>query len=162
MPEAPHNTQCRSAALRLAHTLLTYLALDVEVISAADALSRPSRLDEGSIIVLSAGTDEYNEYIPESLRGDLNPFRVERGQIIIDDYVLDEHSTGAILVHPGAGRSDSRLVYVVGNDAKGLERALRLFPFRTGVPIPVSIQCGCLRTHLLTQFVGVDRVKCGR
>ncbi|KZV94079.1 hypothetical protein EXIGLDRAFT_737520 [Exidia glandulosa HHB12029] len=139
VPNDAHDSQCRSAALRLSNALLTYLALDVQIVSAADATAR---VENGTTIVLSAGEDEFNDYIPHSLGDGATPFSIEPGKITLSGYTIDDPSTGALFAHPHTGRPGSRTVYVVGTDASGFERALRLFPWRTGIPVPEWIVIG--------------------
>jgi hypothetical protein len=50
--------------------------------------------------------------------------------------------TGIIFTHPHPSRKDSLVLFVLYRDFSGLERAARLFPFRTGVAAPDWVVLG--------------------
>ncbi|EJD53329.1 Not1-domain-containing protein [Auricularia subglabra TFB-10046 SS5] len=130
VPDAGGHTH--SAALRLAHNLLVYLALDAEILTASDA-ERLDLSDGSTVIVLSAGPTEVAT-VPHLDADSPIALDLKNGLILLDGYALNEPSTGVLFVRPTPAHG--RVVYVVGTDVDGLERALRLFPFRTGVPVP--------------------------
>ena len=53
-----------------------------------------------------------------------------------------EPGLGVVFTHPHPTRPDGLALFLAGTDDEGLERALRLFPFRTGVPVPDWVVIG--------------------
>jgi len=51
---------------------------------------------------------------------------------------LKHSSTATVFLHPHPGSEDagSCVLFILSDYPEGLERAARLFPFRTGVPVP--------------------------
>jgi hypothetical protein len=45
-------------------------------------------------------------------------------------------------MHPHPTVDTARMLFVIGTDTFGLERAIRLFPFRTGISVPDWIIVG--------------------
>lgn len=127
-----------SAALRLAHNLLVYLALDAEILTTSEA-EHLDLSDGSTVVVLSAGPTEVAT-VPRLDADSPIALDLKNGLILLDGYALNEPSTGVLFVRPTPAHG--RVVYVVGTDVDGLERALRLFPFRTGVPVPEWIAIG--------------------
>ncbi|KAH7107482.1 hypothetical protein BKA62DRAFT_683529 [Auriculariales sp. MPI-PUGE-AT-0066] len=136
---ADHDPHGRSVARRLAHILLSYLALDTEIITSSQAINAP--LSNGTVIVISSGAVT-NGFAQMMLHD--SGITLGEGRIIMHDQVLKARSTGVLFRRTVFDREQgsTSIVFVAGTDPSGLERALRLVPFRTGVPIPEWIAVG--------------------
>ncbi|EJD53346.1 hypothetical protein AURDEDRAFT_149076 [Auricularia subglabra TFB-10046 SS5] len=92
VPDAGGHTH--SAALRLAHNLLVYLALDAEILTASDA-ERLDLSDGSTVIVLSAGPTEVAT-VPHLDADSPIALDLKNGLILLDGYALNEPSTGVL------------------------------------------------------------------
>lgn len=52
------------------------------------------------------------------------------------------HDIALLFTHPHPVEQEALMMFMLYNDQAGLERALRLFPFRTGVPAPDWLVAG--------------------
>ncbi|KAH9901635.1 hypothetical protein C8Q73DRAFT_678452 [Cubamyces lactineus] len=121
-----------SAALRLAHNLNVYHKLDAEIVDdkeAADKITEPSQT--GNTILLGLG-----EVATSTLQQRRIAFGVADGVLSLRGRLINEDGTAALILHPHPSREDALLLLMHGTDAIGLERALRLFPIRTGITVP--------------------------
>ena len=70
------------------------------------------------------------------------PFQARGDAMVLRGRQLDAPSTAVLFLHPHPTHSNSLALFVHGTDHEGLERALRLFPIRTGVTVPDWIVVG--------------------
>lgn len=56
--------------------------------------------------------------------------------------VIREKGVGLLFTHPHPTNAKGLTLFLAGTDEEGLERAWRLFPYRTGVPVPDWIVIG--------------------
>ncbi|KAI1790745.1 hypothetical protein LXA43DRAFT_973466 [Ganoderma leucocontextum] len=131
-----------SAALRLAHNLNVYHKLDVGIIDddEADQAVRSGLLAPGNLVVLSHG--KLGGFAASLLSKAATPFGVDGATLRLRARPLTRPSTGVLFLHPHPTNTKSLTLIVYGADASGLERALRLFPIRTGVTVPDWIVVG--------------------
>ncbi|KAJ3553575.1 hypothetical protein NM688_g3536 [Phlebia brevispora] len=124
-----------NAALRLSHNLNVYHKLDTDIIDAAEATLRLHRglLSSTSNMVLLGGAD--NTFTRDSLALLKTPFQLQDGVLHLRNRPLDADST-ALFLHPHPISTTALMLVMFTSDAAGLERALRLFPIRTGVTVP--------------------------
>ncbi|KAG8904265.1 hypothetical protein FRC00_014142, partial [Tulasnella sp. 408] len=125
----------------MAWALYTYLGLDSRILADAEALAEQQRPDaelpvRGNVVVLSQGR-ALNRYGREVLRRQPSEFKFgthssETGGefVLAGRRTFDEEGTGLMFVH------GSEHLFVHGTDTKGLEKAMRAFPVRTGTPCP--------------------------
>ncbi|KAI0664567.1 hypothetical protein C8Q70DRAFT_1041331 [Cubamyces menziesii] len=121
-----------SAASRLAHNLNVYHKLDAEIVDDQEAADKLNDLSQtGNIILLGLG-----EFAKSTLRQRRTAFGVVDDVLSLRGRLINESGTAALILHPHPTRDDSLLLLMHGTDAVGLERALRLFPIRTGITVP--------------------------
>ncbi|KAJ7074338.1 hypothetical protein C8F01DRAFT_1043491 [Mycena amicta] len=123
------NPQHLSLALRIAHDLNAYHRLDSELLIGYEALQNA----EGNILII--GNTSFPD-LADILKDSQTPFRVDNHKIILQDTVLDEAGLGILFLHPHPGNKMGQILFLLGTDSTGLERAGRLFPIRTGVTVP--------------------------
>ncbi|KZT74257.1 hypothetical protein DAEQUDRAFT_702566 [Daedalea quercina L-15889] len=130
----PSSRSSLSAALRVAAALYGYHQLDAEIIGDAEAVRRLSNesLGAGNIIVLASGIGRFAELLLTQQR---TAFSLEGGSLLLRGKPLSPESA-ALFLHPHPHVSASSVLFLYVRDDSGLERALRLFPIRTGVPVP--------------------------
>ncbi|KAI0637266.1 hypothetical protein C8Q77DRAFT_1051392 [Trametes polyzona] len=131
-----------SAALRIAHNLNVYHKLNAEIIDAEEALQRldTSSLGPGNVVVLDQGSP--NTFAKRILAQGRMPFRLRDDTLQLRGRPLNEPNSATLFLHPHPTRAASSVLFVYGSDHAGLERALRLFPIRTGVTVPDWIVVG--------------------
>ncbi|KAJ3788745.1 hypothetical protein GGU10DRAFT_345240, partial [Lentinula aff. detonsa] len=145
-----------SVALRLSHDLLLYHQLDSEVIfdsevnSALSKLGSMSALGKGNVVVVGNEAATGLQMALKSGEADfsVNNF-IDRNAILAKVSVGPEGpdlqpGQGILFLHPHPMRSFAKMVLLQSTDTSGvgLERAARLFPIRTGVPVPDWIIIG--------------------
>lgn len=130
-------------ASRIAQNLFVYFGAEVDIrydFEVGDAVL------DGNVI--SLGTVDQNTYFQQISRPPhlINPFPIHtgKGQMEVRDskmfHYYEGGGIGAIYLHP---LERGRLALIVcGTDEEGLERAARLFPYRTGVGQPDWIIVG--------------------
>ncbi|KAF7322675.1 hypothetical protein HMN09_00046300 [Mycena chlorophos] len=128
------NSQHLLLALRIAHDLHAYHRLDSEIVLLEE---HPHNAPEGNVLVIG---DTSSPALGELLKNSPTPFRVttqqQRWHIEIQDSVLDAAGLGILFLHPHPRNSIGQMLFLLGTDGPGLERAARLFPIRTGVTVP--------------------------
>ncbi|PIL23730.1 hypothetical protein GSI_13480 [Ganoderma sinense ZZ0214-1] len=131
-----------SAALRIAHNLNVYHKLDVGIIDAdeADRAVRDGSLASGNLVVLSYG--KLRGFAASLLSKSATPFGVDGTTLRLRSRSLTAPSTGVLFLHPHPTNPEALALVIYGTDVSGLERALRLFPIRTGVTVPDWIVVG--------------------
>ncbi|KIR74352.1 hypothetical protein I310_01959 [Cryptococcus deuterogattii CA1014] len=131
-------SQHLSIAKRIAHDLYVYHKADCEIIPDHEGLERVAKgqIGPGSIIII--GRPENNRYTEWMAAERKIPIQFPtKGVMIINkDKVVYDRGAGLIALHPHPTHSGSLSLLIAGNDELGLELAARLFPTRTGVPLP--------------------------
>ena len=130
-------------ASRIAQNLFTYFGAEVDIRYDFEV---DDTLLDGNVI--SLGTADQNAYLQQiSHLPHLThpyPIHTRKGRIEVKDskgfHYYQGAGIGAIYLHPLA-RSRLGLV-ICGTDGDGLDRAARLFPYRTGVGQPDWIMVG--------------------
>ena len=139
IPDPEKYPRALSVALRIAHELDIYHKLDVEIIvdkgnnnllNSYDLIA-----DGGNVIVIGC---KKNLWLEENK----SDFGVEDETWSFKGHALTEPSTGILFTAPHPSNPKGLVLYLAGTDDDGLERALRLFPFRTGVPVPDFVIVG--------------------
>ncbi|TFY66824.1 hypothetical protein EVG20_g4262 [Dentipellis fragilis] len=141
VPNITSQSRELSIAQRLAYNLNLFHKLDTEIISDAEALQRlqDHNMGLGNIIVISPAAGRFARHclkpVPAKTSFDISdtpdgPVLRFRGQ------VLNEHSQGTLFLQPHPSNPSGVMLFMIGNDAEGLERAARLFPIRTGISAP--------------------------
>ncbi|KAK0448367.1 uncharacterized protein EV420DRAFT_1712427 [Desarmillaria tabescens] len=106
-----------SVARRIAHDLGLYHRLDTEIIRSSEAFD-PDILSHGNIVAIG------NEASASFTLNKRTPFEANGYQIRL------------LFLHSHPMNADGNMVMIQSTDAAGLERAARLFPVRTGIPVP--------------------------
>jgi len=124
-----------SLAVRIAHILDVYHKLDVEILTDAEALTRLTKdmLSEGNLVIIGMSR---NLFARELLSWGRTEFGIDGETSTFRGIRLKERSCGILFTHPHPVQLKSMALFLSGTDEEGLERALRLFPFRTGVAVP--------------------------
>ena len=128
-------------ASNIAQTLYIYFGAEVDIRFDYE-IKYPTL--EGNVICL--GMENENSYVQEVIkRSHLTfPIQAKEGIITINDtsnaYTYHGDGMGAIYLHP---LEKSRLLLIIcGTDNTGLEKAAKLFPYRTGVCQPDWVVVG--------------------
>ncbi|KAK2467077.1 hypothetical protein APHAL10511_001335 [Amanita phalloides] len=126
-----------SLAQRLAHALHLFHRLDVDIIDENEALSRLDHeaFTSGNAIVMG-GTNM--RLIRHTLSLRRTPFTIENSHFIFNGHEigLEKSESAALFLHPPFKGSQGSVLFMVSSSVTGFENAIRLFPIRTGVPIP--------------------------
>ena len=127
-------------ALRLAHSLDVYHKLDARIVDAQEAarLSASGLLADNNIVAIG-GLD--STFMRDTLSLKKTSFHVRSDALYLDNRPLDRTSS-ALFLHPHPITPGALMLFIFVQDDAGLERALRLFPIRTGVTVPDWIVLG--------------------
>ncbi|KAH9911416.1 uncharacterized protein B0H18DRAFT_1062622 [Fomitopsis serialis] len=130
----PSSPSSLSATLRLASALDGYHKLDAEIIDDAEAVRRlhTESLGTANIVVVTNGKGDFAQSL---LSQERTAFTLDNRTLLLRGKPLGAKSA-ALFLHPHPSASDASILFVYTQDEVGLERGLRLFPIRTGVPIP--------------------------
>ena len=128
--------------MRIAHSLDIYHKLDAEIVDDQEAAERlrDGTLGAGNVVVLGIG--QLSGFAKDLLAQGSTPFTTRGGGLALRGRSLDGPSTAALFLHPHPSQSGSLALFLHGADQEGFERALRLFPIRTGVTVPDWIVVG--------------------
>ena len=128
-----------SAALQIAHDLDLYHRLDSEIIDDEEAMSRldANGLGTGNIILLGAP-----RFLELNLKQRKTSFTLLDNQLHLRGHSLAEPCVASLFLHPHPTTQNSLMLVVYTIDDNALEKAIRLFPIRTGVSIPDWIVVG--------------------
>ncbi|WVQ99381.1 hypothetical protein IAU59_006514 [Kwoniella sp. CBS 9459] len=133
----PGSSQILSIAKRIAHDIFVYHRLDSEIIDAREGLTRVAAgtIGEGNIVVI--GRPEENVFANWMVKQGKVPLTFPtKGVFLLEDKLVYDRGAGLISLYPHPTLNSGLAVLIAGNDELGLELASRLFPIRTGVPIP--------------------------
>lgn len=132
-----------SAGRRIAHNIDTYLKLDSEIIldtAALDLLNKNENLESlrGNLIILGGHENALSRCLLGTKNGKHeSEFSLdEKGKWNLRGLSFDnlgEESLGLMFTHPHPLHRTGLAVFIAGTDQEGFERALRLFPIRTGM-----------------------------
>lgn len=123
------------AAQRLAHVLLLYHKIDSDIIVETALLAQAGgHWPVGNVVFIAQPSSLLAE---EILGKNRTPVRIIGGVVRINQRRFGRSDQAVIFSHPHpTGTASSLAVFLLYNDISGLERALHLFPFRTGVAVP--------------------------
>ncbi|KAF9532428.1 hypothetical protein CPB83DRAFT_891154 [Crepidotus variabilis] len=128
-----------SAALRIAHTLKLYHRLESEIITEGAAFQRNHFGTWGSGNVICIGKPT-SLFVQDVIGKRWTPIRVSDDGFTVADHSFSQRGQALIASHPMD--HITFMLLLVYNDLAGLERALRLFPFRTGIAVPDWVVLG--------------------
>jgi len=130
-----------SGALRLSHDLDVYHKLDTEIINASEALERVKShtLGHGNIVTLGKNNELTATLASQQLSQ--AAFQLKEGNVYVHDQKLGER-TAALFLQPHPTYSDALVLAIHSEDEADFEKALRLFPIRTGVTVPDWVLVG--------------------
>ena len=124
-----------NAVLRLSHSLDVYHKLDASIIDAEEAtnmlLQGTLSLDQNFDVL--GGTKK--AFTKQSKVRSTARIHLRDDILYLRDQPLSS-SSSALFLSPHPTSSTSLVLFIFANDEAGLERALRLFPIRTGVTVP--------------------------
>jgi hypothetical protein len=122
------------AAIRLAHSLDIYHKLDVNIMNAREA---SSLLENGSLglsnIVVLGGKN--SSFLKSILALAATPFCFYDGGLTLNGRQIAPEST-AMFLHPHPASALGSVLVIYADSESALERAIRLFPIRTGIAVP--------------------------
>lgn len=129
-----------SAATRLAHDLDVYHKLDATILHASEANRQRASglLGDGNVVVIGGSG---NTFLTTLLREKRTPFELNDGRLSVRGRAVKETSS-AVFLHPHPTSSSGLTLFMFSETEAGLERALRLFPLRTGLAVPDWIVVG--------------------
>lgn len=133
-----------------------YHKLDVEIITdeAATALfpahafqsdkNTDSTGPMGNLIVVGGSENAFGNSLLAQNRTEFRITSEGEGEGVwgIRRRVIREKGVGLLFTHPHPTNAKGLTLFLAGTDEEGLERAWRLFPYRTGVPVPDWIVIG--------------------
>lgn len=120
-----------SVALRIAHNLRTYHLLDARILSAHEA---ENGLACGGNMVVIGCADSL--LVKDLLRRSQSEWSHEGGAWVLNDKKFDNPTSGLLFLVKRTSIITNTALFLQSSDPGGLERALRLFPIRTGVLVP--------------------------
>ncbi|KAF8319982.1 hypothetical protein DL93DRAFT_2074299 [Clavulina sp. PMI_390] len=123
-------------ALRMADNLLAYLNIDSKIVADDEALAAGTNSASGGGSIVFGGP-EVNSYAAHEITSGGSPitFEAASSSFSIRGKIFKGDDIGLLFMK-------GRNLFIHGTDGAGLERAMRLFPLRTGVPNPEWIIVG--------------------
>lgn len=130
-----------SAALRMVHSLNVYHKLDAEIIDDGEAVRRFNTgvLELANIIILG---DPSSAYFQSVLHHAKTAFVLKNQDLHLKGRLLGKTATATMFLHPHPGAESALMLLMYVCEDEALEKGLRLFPTRTGVPMPDWISLG--------------------
>ena len=146
-----------SIARRLANDLLTYFKLDADIVPETDVLEAQGDTSAGTGNIVVIGSPG-GQYIRRCLAKRRTAFTIadqENGPPVLQlrgeplnglsqGNIYQRHESdsfiiglpaGIMFTHPHESSPSSTMLFIIANDQSGLERAVRLFPIRTGLAL---------------------------
>lgn len=122
------------AAIRLAHSLDVYHKLDVSIVEAHEAVSllATGTLGSGNIVIVGGRN---NTFLKSMLPAASTPFSLDSQGLSLNGRQL-RNGSAALFLHPHPASSSALALVIYADAQPALERALRLFPIRTGITVP--------------------------
>ncbi|KAF8876046.1 hypothetical protein CPB84DRAFT_1838726 [Gymnopilus junonius] len=139
---AGRNRKDTSAALRLCHILHVYHRLDAEIITEDTALqwNKLESWPSGNIIFIGAPSSPFAK---EVLHSKETAIHLTDSVPTVGNRKFNKAGQALLFLHPHLrNQSDSFMMFILYNDKSSLERAVRLFPFRTGIAVPEWLVTG--------------------
>lgn len=130
IPSLHHSSEL-SVALRIIHNLRTYHLLDARIFSAHEV---EDGLAYGGNMVVIGCADSL--LVKDLLRSSQCEWSHEGGTWVLNDKKFDNPTSGLLFLVKRTSNAASTVLFLQSSDPRGLERALRLFPIRTGVLVP--------------------------
>jgi len=150
------NRRAKSAALRIGHDLNAYHRIDTTVLYSSEGTGEleTQALSTGNLLYIGKPDDLF---VMKTLSRNETPARlVGNGMISFEGnlvtgegicrflsstwlYLLLRRPSALMFLHPHPEDASRLLMFMLAEDDDGLERILRLFPLRTGVPVPAWI-----------------------
>ncbi|KAG1879397.1 hypothetical protein C8R48DRAFT_752447 [Suillus tomentosus] len=130
IPSLHHSSEL-SAALRITHNLRTYHLLDARIVSAHEAEN--GLVCGGNMVVIGCAD---SLLVKDLLRRSQSEWSHEGGAWILNDKKFNTPTSGLLFLVKRTSSTANTALFLQSSDAGGLERALRLFPIRTGVLVP--------------------------
>ncbi|KAG1842649.1 hypothetical protein DFJ58DRAFT_731968 [Suillus subalutaceus] len=130
IPSLHHSSEL-SVALRITHNLRTYHLLDARIFSAHEA---ENGLACGGNMVVVGCADSL--LVQGLLRRSQSEWSHEGGAWVLNDKKFDNSTSGLLFLVKRTSNTANTALFLQSSDPGGLERALRLFPIRTGVLVP--------------------------
>ncbi|KAF9228756.1 alpha/beta-hydrolase [Gyrodon lividus] len=122
-----------SAALRIAHALQLFHSLDTQIVSVREVAEAGGDVGSGNLVVIGCAEESLVQGWLERMR---SIWTYRDGAWRIDERKFERPSSAILFLqqHPYNLRAIS--LFLQSTDTSGLERAVRLFPIRTGVLSP--------------------------
>ena len=126
-----------SAAVRLAHALNVYQKLDSEIVADTEALHRlnSGHLSLGNIVVIST-SGAYGDFFRTVIGQGRSEFILRDRTFYLRRKPINGPGGAALFLHPHPSSAAGLVLVMYAVDQGGLEKAVRLFPIRTGVASP--------------------------
>ncbi|CAL1703964.1 unnamed protein product [Somion occarium] len=131
----PNNSSSvQSAAARLAHDLDTYHKLDAEIVYAEAAVRQltAGSLSQGNLILLGGASNTFTHRL---LAAKHTVFSMNGEYIRIRGKPVDP-TFATLFLHPHSTNPAGLVLISFTSNDSALERAMRLFPMRTGITLP--------------------------
>ncbi|KAF9234792.1 hypothetical protein BU15DRAFT_65421 [Melanogaster broomeanus] len=120
-----------SAALRIAHALRLFHALDAQIVSVREVGA--ANIGDGNLVVIGCAEEPLVQGWLESMR---SVWSYSEGAWSIDGRKFERPSSAILFLQPHPYSQKAVSLFLQSTDTSGLERAIRLFPIRTGVLSP--------------------------
>ncbi|KAF8556922.1 hypothetical protein OG21DRAFT_1505960 [Imleria badia] len=121
-----------SAALRIAHALFLFHALDAQIVSVSEIEATHASREGNLVVIGCAETPRVQRWLERA--GGL--WAYNDGAWYFDAVRFERPSSAILFCQPHPYDAQSVALFIQSTDAVGLERAVRLFPIRTGVLSP--------------------------
>ncbi|PFH45661.1 hypothetical protein AMATHDRAFT_200381 [Amanita thiersii Skay4041] len=131
-----------SVASRLAHDLFLYHKLDTDILDEDEAFHRIERgnFPAGNAVIIGEPSTALVQHVLALQR---TPFSIQKDkggetQLTLNGMPVDSLTSAALFLHPHIlpSNNNGTILFLLANTPKGFERALRLFPIRTGIGVP--------------------------
>ncbi|KAH7889966.1 hypothetical protein F5I97DRAFT_1848975 [Phlebopus sp. FC_14] len=122
-----------SAALRIAHDLQLFHALDAQIVDVHDMEVAQDGLGDGNLVVIGcAGEPLISGWLDRSE----SAWSYRDGAWSFGGRTFDKSSSAVLFLQPHPYHHQALSLFLQSTDPSGLERAVRLFPMRTGILSP--------------------------
>nr|XP_019010945.1 uncharacterized protein I206_04250 [Kwoniella pini CBS 10737]OCF49726.1 hypothetical protein I206_04250 [Kwoniella pini CBS 10737] len=133
----PNSPRIINIAKKISHDLYLFHRLDCEIIDDKEGLIRIAKNEIGQSNLIIIGRPDENLYTNWMIRQNRIPLQFPtKGVMLLKDKVIYDKGAGIITLHPHPTSTKAISLLIAGNDELGLELVSRLFPIRTGIPIP--------------------------
>ncbi|KAF8644122.1 hypothetical protein AX16_008651 [Volvariella volvacea WC 439] len=126
-----------SIALRLIHDLSAYHRLDSQLLYSSELLANvgtPRINIDGNVVYIGRPNDTFAQYMLTRTRTGV--MTSPDGQLVISGRPASGSGLASAFFHPHPSSPKAKFLFLLATDNCGLERLARLFPIRTGVPVP--------------------------